>query len=247
MHSLMFQCLFVSICPSWLMLAEAVHVTGSLTRNVQTSRQSTPSMIDTHQTGLQTAKYTMDAPKHTKANVIAPIFTFCDGSARFSCHSRRMGPNSFDLVSHDRNWSDDRAKQNADRRMKGVVGRPGRIIPAAPAARERRPIVSHAARRRMGRCLLSPSRTSDSVLEFACVASRSSAVLPSGKATRFPWIFAPRDAPAMEHPSSSSFTSRTSRQAVTGSCSLPSPAPTELADMDTVEALAHCSNPTVSR
>ena len=57
------------------MLAEAVHVTGSLTRNVQTSRQSTPSMIDTHQTGLQTAKYTMDAPKHTKANAIAPIFT----------------------------------------------------------------------------------------------------------------------------------------------------------------------------
>ena len=136
------------------LLLDDVLVTGNLTRNVQTSMHSTPSIIDTHHTALNIAKYTIEAPKHTTENDMAHIFTLLDGNALFAFHSRIIGPNNLESVSQERNLSDERAKQNAESNMKGVVGRPGNMIPTAPAARDSIPTVSHAARRRMGRCLL---------------------------------------------------------------------------------------------
>ena len=143
---------FYTSCVSSLSVAE--EITGILKRNVQTMMQSTPNIIATHHTELNTAKYTIDAPKQTSANNIAHIFTFFEGSALFSFHSSMIGPNTLEFVSQLRNLSEERAKQNAERSMKGVVGRPGKTTPTAPAARNNIPTVSHAARRKIGRCLL---------------------------------------------------------------------------------------------
>ena len=126
---------------------------GSLLRNVQTTMHSTPNMIET-QIGVKIAKYIIEAPKQINANDTAYIFTFLDGNALFSCHSLMIGPKHFEFVSQERNLSEERAKQNAERSIKGVVGSPGNMIPTAPAARDSIPTVSQAARRRMVRCLL---------------------------------------------------------------------------------------------
>ena len=141
-------------------LSVVEEITGSLKRNVQTMTHSTPNIIATHHTELNTTKYTIEAPKQTSAKNIAHIFTLFDGSALFSFHCRMIGPNTLEFVSQLRNLSEERAKQNAERSMKGVVGRPGKMIPAAPAARDSIPTVSHAARRKIGRCLLGGSRSS---------------------------------------------------------------------------------------
>jgi len=125
-------------------------LTGRRRRNVQTIRHRPASIIDTRQSVVNTAKYTMEAAKHNSASEIAHIFTRFDGRALFSFHSCIIGPNILERMSHAKNLSDDRVKQNAERRRKGVIGRPGSAMPTAPAVSDANPSVSHTARNIVG-------------------------------------------------------------------------------------------------